>query len=174
MILAAESLHFQLFGCNSGFQHRPEIIEHPPLYLSRWVITLRETIHLQESGFQNLKERQNNIIVVGHNKAYTVGLAWNPSPDSAETDPIPTDDEDATSTAGPQPPKNKNQKPKKKGHRVDPTNRLPDHHRNKSHSGRLGPGRLGQKGTTGHLHHRSEQPQAHILSWKIFVHWRQF
>ena len=42
MKLAAESLHYQLFGSNSLFYHKPKV-ESPPLNYTHWVITCRES-----------------------------------------------------------------------------------------------------------------------------------
>jgi hypothetical protein len=75
--LAAQSLHFQLFGSNSIFQHRPSIKKPPQNYI-RWVVTCRETTKLQKSGFQRFQNCQTRKIpIVGNTGSYSTTLTWN-------------------------------------------------------------------------------------------------
>jgi hypothetical protein len=87
-MLAPQALHYQQEGSNDGFQHKPEIEKNPPQFLTRWVITCRETLYLQETGYKELKRLQPDVVKVGLDAEYTVQMAWNPSPDSADTDII--------------------------------------------------------------------------------------
>jgi hypothetical protein len=98
--LAAQSLHYQLYGSNSSFQHRPEI-HNPPQNYTRWVITCRETTYLQKSGFRQLSAKKKKAVtIVGNSGAYGTTLSWNsllkpPSvPVQVAQDVIDSDDDD--------------------------------------------------------------------------------
>jgi hypothetical protein len=75
--LASESIHFQMYGCNSYFQHRAEVISDAPPGMSRWAITFRETTSLQAEGLSSLLgSRPRMIPIVGLDADYREQVKW--------------------------------------------------------------------------------------------------